>query len=154
MNLWIAGIDAAGGYGGWAWVAVQGPEAQGVAGGGRRTTARTMALTALTDAVKTLGAGPFVIHAADPGLRALKALRAAGWKTPEGQPLGTPELWDALAAVLDKTAGWSFAPGHKEGTVFVDAWAAFALDIARGKGTFSSAIPKPNMKTLVGKLAG
>jgi ribonuclease HI len=150
-HLWIAGAQAPGGYGGWAWVAVADGEARGAAGGARRTTARAMALTGLVDGLADLTA-PLEIHTTDPALKAFEALRSAGWKTAQGEPLADPELWDALAAAVDKAGGPRFTPGHREGGTFADAWAAFALDVARTKGTFSSPIPKPNLKTFVGKL--
>ena len=47
VHLWVAGAEAAGGYGGWGYALVRGDEASGVAGGARRTTATAMALTGL-----------------------------------------------------------------------------------------------------------
>ena len=157
-HLWIAGAQAAGGYGGWGYAVVRAGEAVGVAGGARRTTGIAMALTGLTQALIAFDAeartAPLEIHTADQMLAAFTLLRTAGWKTPNGQPLEAPELWDALATALDKqTGGWTFTAGAPAGIEFDEAWAVFALDIARTKGTFSSAIPKPNLKTLVGKLA-
>ncbi|HTI67130.1 MAG TPA: hypothetical protein VL460_06245 [Caulobacteraceae bacterium] len=156
-DLWIAGAEAAGGYGGWGYAVVRGAEAVGTAGGARRTTGIAMALTGLADALAGFTpaqrAAPLQVHSADRLLAAFKALRAAGWKTPAGEPLPAPDLWQAAALALDKqTGGWSFTPGAAAGTEFAQAWAVFALDIARTKGTFSSPIPKPNLKTLVGKL--
>jgi ribonuclease HI len=157
IDLWIAGAQAAGGYGGWGYAVLTSGEAVGTAGGARRTTGPAMALTGLAHALSAFTpqqrAAPLRIHAADPLLAAFKTLRAAGWKTPQGEPLDAPELWEIAATALDKQAGgWSFTPGAAAGTEFAQAWAVFALDIARTKGTFSSAIPKPNLKTLVGKL--
>jgi hypothetical protein len=157
VRLWIAGAEAAGGYGGWAYAVVRDGEAAGVAGGARRTRGIAMALTGLAQALAGLSsderAAPLHIHSADPLLAAFVDLRAAGWKTAQGEGLEAPELWQAAAAALDKQAGgWSFSPGAAAGTEFAQAWAVFALDIARTKGTFSSPIPKPNLKTLAGKL--
>jgi hypothetical protein len=145
-DLWIAGVDAAGGYGGWGYALVDGDAAQGAAGGARRTTATAMALTALIQALEALTPeqrkAPLDIHA--PQLAGLKG---------SDEPLDPPELWAAAAKALEKqVGGWSLTPGHAAASEFAEAWAGFALDIARGKGTFSSAIPKPNMKTLLGKL--
>lgn len=145
-DLWIAGVDAAGGYGGWGYARVDGAEAQGAAGGARRTTAVAMALTALLDALEAMTPeqrkAPLRIHA--PQLAGLNG---------SDDPLEPPELWAAAAKALEKhSGGWSLAPGHEAAQDFAEAWAGFALDIARGKGTFSSAIPKPNLKTLTGKL--
>lgn len=157
IELWIAAAEAAGGYGGWGYAVYSGGEAVGTAGGARRTTGIAMALTGLADALGDLGpaqrAQPLQVHSGDALLAGFKTLRAAGWKTPKGETLPSPELWEAAAAALDRqTGGWSFVPGHAAGTEFAQAWAVFALDIARTKGTFASAIPKPNLKTLVGKL--
>lgn len=147
VHLWVAGADAAGGYGGWGYALVRGEDASGVAGGARRTTAAAMALTALMHGFEAMSpeqrAAPLVIHA--PQLAGLKG---------SAEALEPPELWAAAAKALEKqTGGWSLSPGHAAGAEFAKAWAAFALDIARTKGTFSSAIPKPNIKTLLGKLA-
>jgi hypothetical protein len=147
VHLWVAGAEAAGGYGGWGYALVRGDEASGVAGGARRTTATAMALTGLIHALEAMTpdqrAAPLVIH----------AQQLAGLKG-SAEALEPPELWAAAEAALGKlSGGWSLAPGHAAGGEFALAWAAFALDIARGKGAFSSPIPKPNMKTLVAKLA-
>jgi hypothetical protein len=148
VHLWVAGAEAAGGYGGWGYALVRGEEASGVAGGARCTTAAAMALTGLIHALEAMTpdqrAAPLIVHA--PQLAGLKG---------SAEVLEPPELWAAAQAALAKQpGGWSLGSGHAAGGEFALAWAAFALDIARGKGTFSSAIPKPNMKTLVGKLAG
>lgn len=146
VHLWVAGVEAAGGYGGWGYALVQGEDASGVAGGDRRTTATAMALTALIHALGVMTPeqrkAPLQIHA--PQLAGLMGSK---------DPLEPPELWAAAARALEKqSGGWGLAPGHVAAGDFAEAWAGFALDIARGKGQFSSPIPKPNIKTLLGKL--
>lgn len=166
-HLWVAGTEAKGGYGGWSYVGVQESEIFGAAGGARGTSELRMALAGLTEGLAAMTPerrlAPLYLHADDPvllaGAAALPAWRAKGWALPSGEAVEAPEMWEALAHALDDQAGgWrlstSFAaPGNKEAAAFAAAWATFALDIARTKGTFSSPIPKPNLRTLLGKLS-
>jgi hypothetical protein len=111
-----------------------------------------MTLTGLTAALQALSpaqqAMALKIHTAEPALR-------GDWDAAAAEAPETAALWTGLKAALQRQAGgWTMVPGHREGVAFTQAWAAFALDIARTKGAFSSPIPKPNLATVVGKIGG
>jgi hypothetical protein len=146
FEIWIDTASAAGGYGGWSYVAFGGPEPRGVAGGDRRTTPVRMALTAAIAALEGLAADK-----AAP-VRLLSRELAAG-SVPE--PTEDRDLWDKLDKLqAARSAPAAFAPlpqTDKARADFVHGWAAFALDIAKTKGAFSSQIPKPNLRALVSK---
>ncbi len=149
LDIWTDTDWAKGGYGGWAFVRIGGTEAQGVAGGDRRTTPLRMALTGAIEALTSVGkeAGPVRLRTPE---RAL-ITGAVEDRLPEDK-----DLWDRLAKLIAaRTAPVSFVAGDPTQDLktieFAHGWAAFAMDIAKTKGTFSSAIPKPNLKALLAK---
>ena len=145
VEVWIGTAEAAGGYGGWAYVGLGGAEPRGVAGGDRRTSRARMALTAALEALGELDPGvDVVLCTADRSL-------AAG---PAAEPDEDADLHARLAAAVSSRTGatrFRLRPAADEASRFADAWAAFALDSAKTKGAFSSPIPKPNLKTFLAK---
>lgn len=166
VQVWTTGQCAGPpghGYGGWAWLAVQGGVARGAAGGERHTTGGRMALRAVLEALKGLAESPAVPLQLDPGAASLAALaadlpgrKAAGWRTAEGDPLAEADLWAALAeAVAARGGPVRFVAGATLGRAdpggFVAAWSEFARDRCKAKGAFTSAIPKPNLAGFLAK---
>lgn len=163
--IFTATASAKGGYGGWAQLRARGDALQAVAGGDRRTTPLRMALTgaleALADATEEDPKAPVRLYTDDGELAAgsaqLDAWRAAGWTDAKGAAVAEQDLWEKLTRALNaRTAPVAIAhasalANSKEPIAFVQAWAAFALDIAKTKGAFSSPVPKPNLKALLVK---
>ena len=147
------------GYGGWAWLAIEGAAARGWAGGERRTTAARMALTGALEALKAPEiAGPVQLDLGDPALirigADLLAREAAGWRDREGGPIADEDLWRKLAtAIAARAAPVSFAgaPPAPDARDFIAAWTDFASNIAKDRGPFAAAIPKPNLQTFLAK---
>ena len=147
LEIWTGVAWATGGYGGWAHVRIGAGDAQGVAGGDRRTTPVRMALTAAIEALQTAGepSAPVRLHTPEPAL--------LQGPPEDGQD---DDLWDRFNKVRGaRTAPVTLVDSSRKAAdptaVFVHGWAEFALNIARGKGAFQSAIPKPNLKTLMAK---
>ncbi|HTK36802.1 MAG TPA: hypothetical protein VL358_16140 [Caulobacteraceae bacterium] len=165
LTIWTGGACAGPpgyGYGGWAWLAVQGGTARGAAGGERHTTAGAMALRAMVEALKAVAAEPSAPLRLDPGdpvlartAADLAARQAAGWRNAGGGPMENPELWVQVAAAVGARTGpvRFVAAAGTDARTFVDAWTAFARDKCRDKGPFTSAIPRPNLQTFMTKRA-
>ena len=160
-----SGGDCAGppgyGYGGWAWLMVQGAApARGAAGGEKHSTKARMILRGMIEALKAAADQPAAAIALDPGDAGaarigadLAARQAAGWRTPDGEPIEDAELWGEIARLLAaRTAPVRFAiQGPPDARAFVGAWVDFARDRCRDKGAFTSAIPKPNLTTFLAR---
>jgi ribonuclease HI len=165
LTIWTGGTCAGPpgyGYGGWAWLAVQGAAARGAAGGERHTTAGAMALRAMIEALKAVAAEaatPLQLDPGDPVLARtaadLAGRQAAGWRNSEGDPMENPELWIQIAAAARARTGpvRFVVAARSDAWTFVDAWTAFARDKCRDKGPFTSAIPRPNLQTFMAKRA-
>ena len=152
------------GYGGWAWLTIQGDVARGSAGGERGATADGMRLTGLIKALAEAGgdvSAPLRVYstsmAIGEGAASLAKWRAAGWATEDGQALENRALWEALAKAFAARSGpIRFARGGGKAApegpdAFVDAWTNFAHDKVRATGAFTAAIPKLNLQKLLAK---
>ena len=149
------------GYGGWAWLAIEGATARGWAGGERHTTAARMALTAMIEALKAAADTPAAALRLDPGDLALArtaadlaAREAAGWRDAAGEAMEDTDLWLKIAAALKARmvpVRFATTPPAADARVFIDAWTAFASDIAKDRGPFAAAIPKTNLQTFLAK---
>jgi ribonuclease HI len=146
FEIWIDAAWARGGYGGWSYVCFGDGEPRGVAGGDRRTTAERMMLTAAIAALESLAAtpaAPVKLFTAERGLLA--------------EEMETDrDLRDRLAKVVAARSAPVAFVDRKGSTEevrssFVQGWAEFALDTAKTKGAFSSAIPRSNLKMLAAK---
>ncbi len=119
-----------------------------MAGGDKPTSADRLDLLSLAEALRAVPdpAAPLVIHTASAELR---ALHAAGWRTPLGDPAPHPDLWRKVEAALAQRTGpvsveaADLAP--KSPAAFVAAWADLAQGKARSTGPFSAAIPRSNL---------
>jgi ribonuclease HI len=166
LQLWTAG-DCAGppgyGYGGWAWLAAGGAETRGFVGGERHTTTPRMRLRAVVEALKAVAdraAAPLQLDLAEAPLARLAAdlpaSQAAGWRDAQGEAMADADLWAEVARLAAARLGpVRFTAGARLGAAdaggFVAEWAAFARDRCKAKGAFTSAIPKPNLSTLISR---
>jgi hypothetical protein len=147
LRIWIAAThDRAHRNGGWAFVRDDGPPV-GWAGGERRTTRARMALAGLATALKGAASGPVAVTAPATDARVLVTLL----KPPEEPPTEDLDLRAELAKLLAGRA-WTLAVGAGPDTpvAFVEAWADFASEKAKGGGAFAAAIPKPNLAKIKG----
>ncbi len=144
ITIWIsAACTGSPGYGGWAWVALGGPETKGQAGGDRRTTVQAMAAAGVAAALQGApGSAPVLI-------RSESGYLVEGVPRP---PFDEEPGWLKVGALLHTRAGPVRAElakpvvGQKGAFTFVDAWAAFALEKVKTTGAFSAPIPKSNLR--------
>ena len=147
ITIWIsAACTGSPGYGGWAWVALGGPEIKGQAGGDRRTTVQAMAAGAVTAALQgAAGSAPVLI-------RSESAYLVEGVARP---PFDDQPGWLKAAALVQARAGPVRAElskrvvGQKGAFTFVDAWAAFAQEKVKTTGAFAAPIPKSNLRNFL-----
>lgn len=126
-TVWVHALSSAEpGYGGWAYVIdPAGGALTGAAGGARAVTVQTMLLTALLDALAGLedGAAATICCNLDPDPDA-----------------ADPALRGRFAAVARRLIL------RRAANPFTKAWADEGQKIAKTRGAFRSAIPKPNLK--------
>ena len=151
VTVWISSLcrtDPS--YGGWSWVRrIDGETGaaaiKGAAGGERRTTAASMSLTALAEALDGLSDLP-----ADTAvtLRFLDMDLAGQLVASDGvYATAEPDAWAAARAAVAKRPVLELVPASPAdaATGFLNAWAEFGLDTAKSRGSFKAAIPKPNL---------
>lgn len=158
VRLWVSTLfDPVYRCGGWAYVRADGAELTGQAGGQRQTTAGGLGPLALAAALADLDPKtPITIHAAAPLRAAITALPghvAAGWRTPDNEPVADADLWKLLLPKLGARPITVLpAPeGKINPTAFADAWAELGRDKAKASGkAFAAAIPKTNLAKVKG----
>jgi hypothetical protein len=131
--------------GGFAFVRHDAGGLSGTAGGGRMIDAERSALQAFDAALAGIPDGAGVnLASASPLILAIPA-RIAAAKEGDNAPEQDLDLWARADTHLKRLtlAVRHGPPGGPQ--AFTTAWAERARDIARAKGAFSSAIPKPNL---------
>lgn len=155
IRLWTcAAHHSAFRCGGWATVRAIGGAATGLAGGDRKTTAERMALSGLAAGLADLpaSAGPIEIETASPELSAFTAI-LADLAAPTGDgPVEDLDLWARiLSAAKGRRLRTSHRPPAPDTTgAFAAAWADFAMDKAKARGPFTTAIPRANLAKIAG----
>lgn len=151
VTVWIASLCRPDpGYGGWAWVRrIEGETGaaaiKGAAGGERRTTAASMSLAALAEALEGLSDLPadtsVMLRFLDPDLAGQLVASDGAYATAE------PDAWAAARAAVARRPVLELVPAAPvdAATGFLNAWAEFGLDTAKSRGSFKAAIPKPNL---------
>jgi len=131
--------------GGWAFVRADGVGVAGHAGGDRRISAERTALAGLAAALAHAGAGPVRLETASALVAAIPArIRAA--EASEDAPAEDLDLWaQAMRALAARPVEVVRVGSTAQPTAFAAAWAELARDRAKDKGSFASAIPKPNL---------
>ncbi|WP_304192286.1 hypothetical protein [Phenylobacterium aquaticum] len=158
VRLWISTLfDPVYRCGGWAYVRANGADLTGQAGGQRQTTAGGLAPLALAAALADLDPKAALTLHASPAVRAvlaaLPAHVAAGWRTPDNEPVPDAELWKALLPKLGARPLTVLAApeGKLNPTAFAVAWAELGRDKAKASGKpFASSIPKTNLAKVKG----
>lgn len=156
VTVWISSLCRTDpGYGGWAWVRrIEGETGaaaiKGAAGGERRTTAASMSLAALAEALDGLSDLP-----ADTAvtLRFLDMDLAGQLVAADGvYATAEPDAWAAARAAVAKRPVLELVPASPADAAsgFLNAWAEFGLDTAKSRGSFKAAIPKPNLMKFPG----
>jgi hypothetical protein len=133
--------------GGWAVVRLNAGEVSGTAGGARRFDLEQTSLAAIVAALAGLAQGAGVeLQTSSPQVLAIPG-RITAAEAGENAPMENLELWaqatTALRRVRLVTRHAELAPDGP--TAFAAAWADFARDRAKDKGTFTAVIPKPNL---------
>jgi ribonuclease HI len=111
------------GPGGWgAIVVMPDGEVTELGGGARHTTNNRMELTAAIEALRHVGTsrGPVAVHTDSSyvirGIREwIHNWRRRGWRSASGGDVLNRDLWEALAAVAERTGdvSWHYVPGHR-----------------------------------------
>lgn len=132
--------------GGWAFVRREPDGAvAGYAAGERRIEAERTALAALIAALKDAGGKPVRIQTASALIAAIPA-RIAAAQAGEDPPGENLDLWaQAMTALAGGKVEIARAAAGDRTTGFAAAWAELGRDRGKDKGTFVSAIPKPNL---------
>ena len=140
--------------GGWASVRFSQGQASGAAGGERNATASRIALAGLVAALRDLPPGEAVdIRTTSPELAAFADILAGlGTQAQAEAPIDDLDLW---AQILAASAGRRLTMARVRlapttPTAFANAWAELARDKAKATGSFTSAIPKPNLAKIPG----
>ena len=133
--------------GGWAFVRLNAGQVSGTAGGARRFDLERTSLAAIAAALAGLAQGAGVeLQTSSPQVLAIPG-RITAALAGEDAPMENLDLWaqatTALRRVRLVTRRAALAPGGP--TAFAAAWADFARDRAKDKGTFTAVIPKPNL---------
>ena len=133
--------------GGWAFVRLAAGEVSGTAGGERRIDAERNGLAAMAAALRELAPGASVeLHTASAQVLAV-APRVVGAEAGEKPPTENLDLWAQAATALRRhdvrVRRAELAP--RSPSAFAAAWADLARDRAKDKGSFTSAIPRPNL---------
>jgi len=140
--------------GGWASVRVDQNERSGLAGGERNISATRLALTGLAAALRDLPPGAVIeIQTDSAELAAFAGLLASlGGPAQAAAPEGDLDLWARiLAASAGRRLALSAAPvAPRTPLAFAAAWADLSRDKAKATGSFSAAIPKPNLAKVQG----
>ena len=138
ISIWTAGLCSPLGYGGWAWLAVQGDVVRGHTGGERKTSELRMSLTGLLKALQAVADQP------DAPLRLHMRLVA---------PETDRDLWDQIVAVRAARKGpVSLVPTPTPAAdTFVREWAALAQDKVKAGGAFAFPIPKHTLQSILAK---
>ncbi|MBO9544925.1 ribonuclease H [Caulobacter sp.] len=156
VTVWISSLCRTDpGYGGWAWVRrIDGETGavaiKGAAGGERRTTAASMSLAALAEALDGLSDLPadtaVTLRFLDMDLAGQLVASDGAYATAE------PDAWAAARAAVAKRPVLELVPASAADTAtgFLNAWAEFGLDTAKSRGSFKAAIPKPNLMKFPG----
>jgi hypothetical protein len=156
VTVWISSLCRTDpGYGGWAWVRRIAGETgaaaiKGAAGGERRTTAASMSLTALAEALEGLSDLPadtaVTLRFLDMDLAGQLVAADGAYATAE------PDAWAAARAAVAKRPVLELVPAKPVDAAsgFLNAWAEFGLDTAKSRGSFKAAIPKPNLMKFPG----
>ena len=138
--------------GGWAFVRANGDQVSGYAGGERRCDADQTALVGLLAALKDVS-GPVRIATSSAVVAGVPA-RITAAQAGDDPPTANLALWaqamTALAAgsvEIVRVAAPSARPGDPG--AFAKGWADLSLDRAKGKTSFSWAIPRPNLAKVV-----
>ncbi len=156
VTVWISSLCRTDpGYGGWAWVRrIDGETGaaaiKGAAGGERRTTAASMSLAALAEALDGLSDLPADVAVT---LRFLDMDLAGQLVASDGvYATAEPDAWAAARAAVAKRTALELVPAAPAdaATGFLNAWAEFGLDTAKSRGSFKAAIPKPNLMKFPG----
>ncbi len=160
--IWTASLCTGNtGYGGWAWVRIQGGAIKGAAGGAKGMTPERVALTAVLEALggadEAEKGAALRIHSENAvvaeGGPSLAAWKAAGWTTDKGEPVADKDLWEKIdKALIARGGAASFARSKAgEEATFVTAWANFAHDTLKARGPLNATIPKTNLTKLMEK---
>jgi|GEM_PF-5534555 len=141
ISIWTAGLCSPLGYGGWAWLAIQGEVARGHTGGERKTTEQRMGLTSLLKAMQAVAddpAAPLRLH-----------MRLAA-------PEGDRDLWSLItAARAARTGPVTLVPAPTPAAdAFVREWATLAQDKVKAGGAFAFPIPKHVLQVVAAKARG
>ena len=138
--------------GGWASVRVEAGARSGLAGGERNTTADRNALTGLVAALRGLPSGAVVEVRTSSVELAAFAGHIAGLGTTGPAPEEDLDLWAQLrTATAGRRLSLAYVAAERGApTAFTAAWAELARDKAKATGTFSAAIPKPNLAKVAG----
>lgn len=130
--------------GGWAFLRHDGAELRGMAGGARTIDAERHALTAFIEVLKDIPDGAAVdLASASPPILAIPG-RIAKAQGGDDAPAENLDLWAKATTTLGRVAV-TLRRAEGQPAAFTAAWAERARDLARTKGAFSSAIPKPNL---------
>ncbi len=133
--------------GGWAYVR-SGGELSGKAGGERNTSLQRMVLAGLTTSLTDLQPGPVVFDLGDrTTAQVLAKILSGAPLTDAERPAEDLDLWAQLTTGL-KGRSVTFKLGALTAggpAAFAQAWADLALEKAKSAGTFTAAIPKPNL---------
>lgn len=138
ISIWTAGLSSSLGYGGWAWLAIQGGVARGHTGGERKATELRMGLIGLLKAMQAAADQP------DAPLRLHMRLAA---------PETDRDLWDqivAARAARKGTVSLVVAP-NPVADAFVREWAVLAQDKVKAGGAFAFPIPKHVLGAIAAK---
>lgn len=130
--------------GGWAWLRHDGTTLSGMAGGARTIDAERQALAVFAEVLAELPDGAAVeLASASPLLLAIPG-RIAKAKAGEDAPPENLDLWAKATTQLGRLT-LTLRRAEGQPAAFTAAWAERARDLARAKGAFKSAIPKPNL---------
>ncbi|MCG9917613.1 MAG: ribonuclease H [Phenylobacterium sp.] len=159
LRLWIE-INHQAPYrtGGWSWLCEHGEGLTGAAGGAREIEAEAFGVAALQAALADLPEGAAVaLHLSDArlieGVRTMSARRTAGWVNASGDLDPEAKSWEVIAKALTGRALSLVRTQPADSRTpagFAAAWAELARDKAKTKGTFKSAIPRPNLAKIRG----
>jgi ribonuclease HI len=141
ISIWTAGLASPLGYGGWAWLAVQGDVVKGHTGGERNTSELRMGLTGLLKALQA---------AADqPGAALRLHMRLAA-------PESDRDLWEEIVAARAARKGpvTLVSAPTPAADAFVREWAALAQDKVKAGGAFAFPIPKHTLQAILAKTRG
>lgn len=130
--------------GGWAFLRHDGQELRGMAGGARTVDAERHALTAFNGVLAEVPDGAAVeLASASPLVLAVPG-RIAKAQAGEDPPTENLDLWAKATTNLSRLT-LTLRRAEGQPAAFTAAWAERARDLARAKGAFSNAIPKPNL---------